>query len=37
MQQLQDELLESRMRMFSAGNFKASPVERGPQPESFFI
>ncbi|MDR7094932.1 amidohydrolase family protein [Hydrogenophaga laconesensis] len=37
LQQLQDELLESRMRMFSAGNFKASPVERGPQPQEFFL
>ena len=37
LQQLKDELLESRMRMFNAGNFKASPVERGPQPEEFFL
>ncbi|MDN8618898.1 amidohydrolase family protein, partial [Variovorax ginsengisoli] len=34
---LQDELLASRLRMFEEGKFKSRPVERGPQPEAFFL
>lgn len=37
LEQLHNELLESRMRMFNAGNFKSTPVQRGPQPQEFFI
>ena len=34
---LNSQLMESRMRMFKSGNFKATPVERGPQPDEFIL
>jgi cytosine/adenosine deaminase-related metal-dependent hydrolase len=34
---LNAELLDSRMRMFEAGRFSATPVERGPQPQRFVM
>lgn len=34
---LSEELLASRLRMFEEGGFVATPVQRGPQPERFFI
>ena len=35
LERLSQELLESRLRLFEKGSFKAEPVERGPQPERF--
>jgi cytosine/adenosine deaminase-related metal-dependent hydrolase len=34
---LNEELLASRLRMFDEGNYKTIPVERGPQPDKFFL
>jgi 5-methylthioadenosine/S-adenosylhomocysteine deaminase len=34
---LNEELLASRLRMFGEGKFVSRPVERGPQPEKFFL
>ncbi|MCC7414377.1 MAG: amidohydrolase family protein [Gammaproteobacteria bacterium] len=34
---LSEELLASRMRMFEQGVFRANPVQRGPQPEEFYL
>ncbi|MDR7094307.1 hypothetical protein, partial [Hydrogenophaga laconesensis] len=34
---LSEELMASRMRMFEEGNYQSRPVERGPQPEKFFL
>ena len=34
---LNEDLLASRLRMFEEGKFESRPVERGPQPERFFI
>lgn len=37
LQKLNEELMASRMRMFGEGNYQSRPVERGPQPERFFL
>jgi hypothetical protein len=34
---LNEELLASRLRMFEAGDYKCTPVERGPQPKEFYL
>jgi cytosine/adenosine deaminase-related metal-dependent hydrolase len=34
---LNNQLMESRMRIFGSGKFRAVEVERGPQPEKFFL
>jgi 5-methylthioadenosine/S-adenosylhomocysteine deaminase len=37
LQNLNDELLASRLRMFEEGNYQSMPVERGPQPGRFYL
>lgn len=37
LQGLNNQLMESRMRIFGSGQFRAVEVERGPQPDKFFL
>ncbi|MBB3181991.1 amidohydrolase family protein [Variovorax sp. Sphag1AA] len=37
LERLQEELMSSRLRLFEQGSYKSIPVQRGPQPEKFFV